>query len=1059
MDSLVLSRRDEHGQGTAPRHYAPGDLIGGRYVVVGTLAESAESAVFACCVEASDQQVAVHALSRPTPERLRHLKAQFRELQANEHADLPRAFALHVAEGEAFVVMDWREDLDYGRVLSSSSLQHQAGPEAALRAPREGREIGGLRLPLVGRRDVLERLQAISRRACSERGRVVVLWGASGMGKTRLLEEFAQHWQERGDWVLAGRCYAREFVPFASLDGVADALRSRLSALPKAQLFGLQQEEFNVLARAFPALEGLVGGALQRSRAESERNVAKVGQALRGVLERLVRDRPIALVVDDAHWGDEDGMRVLARLWKSPPPPGLLLLVALRREGEVAEQLAGEVGAIPWAESVTLEPLSELACVELAQKAGLALDPRESRLLVELGGGNPNWVIQLARAGVRAEQPRSVEEAVRLRLAALTPGGRSLLQLLAAAGGPIPEAIARRALGGAFDFTTEADLLKRHGLVVAHRTSRGDTALDLDHDSTRGALLEGLSVEQAQELSGRLALAVENERRASTSPIAEYHLGAGQPARAVDSALVAAARAREQLAFGRAARLYDIALRHGCEEPLERARVLRHYGESLVAAGRGLPGAESLLEAARVHPEPSEQIKLRALAVESLFRCAEHERALQELPHLLEALGLSQQPWPPRLLAALLVLRTRLWLHRRRAVRAPKPVSADAHLRLELLWSLGVGLSLYDPLLAFTLQARHAVLAEQQGSPEHRSLSRATEAFILAWEGGEEKRRRGRRLMGAAEELARESDNPRVRAHLYVMSAGIAITEERQHEVLDWTAEGLTYCNSFCPQARWEMAQLASLRAASLLHAGRLPEMVSWVATTLDEADETDDRLARLLLRGGYGALGWLAAGLGTRLEQELASAELTPLRGYYRFQHLWAQAAVALAAGRAEEASRVAESAYRTCKADFLFRLRSVRIDAHDLRARCALTLAARRGDASHLKVAAHSASLLAREAGDWPAGLAAAHRGLMSLLEGHPEEACERLLEARNCLDRAGMRFQAHAVHARFAQLVGRPLDPPEDWRLWLDLGGAERLPALLDAVMAPLPAKLLG
>lgn len=1059
MDSLLLSKRDDHGQAGAPRRYAPGDLIGGNYVVVGMLAESAESAVFACCVDASGQQVAVHALRRPTPDRLRHLKVQFRQLQACERADLPRAHALHVADDEAFIVMDLKEELDYGRVLGpgGSSLWGELAEPSPGPMPR--RDSTSSRLPLVGRQDVLGQLQAAASRACDDRGAVVVLWGASGMGKTRLLGELVHQWQSRGDWVLAGRCYAREFVPFAALDGVIDALRSRLSELPKAQLFGLQQEEFGVLARAFPALDGLVGVPVQRGRAESERNVARVGQALRGVLERLVRDRPIAVVVDDAHWGDEDGMRVLARLWKTPPPRGLLMIVALRAEGEVAEQLAREVGSIRWAESFTLHPLAEAACVELARNAGLELDPRDSGVLEQLGGGNPNWIIQLARAGSAAERPRSLSEAVGLRLLGVTPGGRALLQLLAAARGPVPEVIARRAMGAAFDFFTEADLLKRQGLVVAHRTSRGDAALEFDHDSTRSALLESLLAEREQELSGRLAQAVENERRASTSPIAEYHLGAGQPERAADSALVAAARAREQLAFARAARLYAIALRYGCKEPLERALVLRHYGEALVAAGRGLQGAESLLDAAQVHPNPAERIKLRALAVESLFRCAEHERALEELPLLLEALDLPKQPWPPRLVASLLLLRARLWMLRRRPPRGSEGLASSSHLHLEVLWSLGVGLSLYDPLLAFTLQARHAVLAEQRGNSDHRSLSRATEAFILAWEGGEEKRRRGRRLMGAAEELARDSENPRVRAHLYVMGAGIAITEERQQEVLTLTAEGLDYCNSFCPQARWEMAQLASLRAASLFHAGHLPEMVSWVTAALDEADETDDRLARLLLRGGYGALGWLAAGLGQRLEQELEAAESTPLRGYYRFQQLWARAAVALAAARPEEALQFAESAYRTCKADFLFRLRSVRIDAHDLRARCALTLAARRGDASHLELAAQSASMLAREIGDWPAGLAAAHRGLLSLLEGRPEEAIERLLEARNCLDRAGMRFHAHAVHTRFAQLVGKSLDPPDDWRLWLDLGGAERLPALLDAVLPPLSSKLLA
>lgn len=1061
MESSVQSIR-ESCEGAAARavrrvQYAPGDLIGSKYVVVSRLAESTDAAVFVCCIAETGQQVAVHALLQPTTEGLRRLKAQFRALLPSAGSDLPRALALHVSDQEAFIVMELRERFDYGRVLAfvgrSGGERWASGVRPTPPSPSDVDP--GLRL--IGRGDVLAQLRAVSQRACQKEGSVAVLWGASGMGKTRLIHEIAREWAARGDWVLEGRCYPREFMPFASLDGAIDALRNQLTRLPRAQLFPLQQDDLSVLARAFPALDGLVGTPYHRARAEGERTVARVGEALRVMLERLVRDRPIALLVDDAHWGDEDGLRVLSRLWRAPLPRGLLVLVALRREGQVALELEQSVAPASWVENVTLPPLTRSACAELAREAGMLLEDDDAEMLETLGGGNPNWIIHLARASSE-QRPRTVSEAVRKRLSEVGSGERELLEILAAARGPVPEAIARRATASSIDFAEVVDALKQRGLVTFHRTSRGDTALDVDHDSTRTELLNGMDPTHEQSLLGRLAQAVESERRASSSPIAEYHLGAGEPARAVDSALVAAARAREQLAFARAARLYDIALRHGCEEPTERARVLRHHGESLVAAGHGLAGAERILEAAQTHPEAPERMKLRALGIECLLRSAEHERALEELPPLLGAIGLSEQPWQPKLVFDLVAFRTRLWWLRRKSRRPASETPEDVQLRMDILWSLGVGLSLYDPLHAFTLQARHAVLAERYASSEHLSLSRATEAFILAWEGGAEKRRRGRRLMGAAEELARESDNARVRAHLFVMSAGISSVEERHADVLELTEQGLTFCNDFCPQARWEIAQLAALRATALLHSGRLPEMVDWVTGSLQEAESQEDRLARLLLRGGVCSLAWLASGQEERLEQELEAAETTPLRGYYRFQDLWSRAAVALAQGRVEAACRISEEAYRTYRSDFLFRLRSVRIDLLDLRARCALTLAARRGDGSLLKHAASCASALAREEGDWPAGLAATHRALLALHGGRLEEACDGLLEAHNCLTRSGMQFHAHAVQTRYAALVGRSLDPPDDWRTWLEVGGAEQLPRLIDAVVAPLSSKAL-
>lgn len=1033
--------------------YAPGDLIGGSYVVVARLAGTADDAVFSCCEEKTGEQVAIRAVLHPTPERLQRLKSEFRELQEATQARVPRGHSLHVLEREAFIVMELREGLDYGQVIRSANpVRESMSPNAGAVEATEGAP-----LPLVGRGAELDALRRASRRACSEVGRVLVLWGASGMGKTRLLTELGAEWRERGDWVLQGRCYPSEFVPFASLDGVVDALRTQLLRLSPVERNLLARDEFHVLAQAFPVLEGLVGQGA-RIRRDSGRNVGRLGAALRSLFTRLVRDRPIAVLVDDAHWGDADGWRVLSRLWQEPLPRGLLLVLALRDEGVIAADVRREMASVAGAEQVVLGPLGEASCIELARRAGMPLEGEAPPRLLGLGGGNPNWVIHLARAARSIEHPRTLEEAVVLRLADVTESGRFVLNLLAVAGGPLPEAIVRRALDADADYHREVSALRAVGLIVTHRTSRGDAALDFDHDSTRARVLDLLEPNHRAPLLARLARAVENERRASSSPIAEYHLGAGDPARAVDSALSAAAKASEHLAFARAARLYEIALRHGCADPAERCLVLRRLGEAMVAAGHGLRGAERIIEGAALAPDPREGMKLRALGVESLFRCAEHARALEHLDPLLRAMGLTQRRLQPLALATLVGLRGRLWLQRRSGAPARGELSADAQLRMDVLWSLGVGLSLYDPLNAFILQVRHALLAEQQGSSEHIALARATESFILAWEGGEQNRRRSRRAMAAAEDLARSTTDPRVRAHLFVMSVGIAFTEERAQEVIELSSAGLSYCDQFCPQARWEIAQLASLRAAALLHAGRLPEMTEWVTSALADTEQGEDRLARLLLRGGVCALAWLAAGRAERLEEELEVAEQTPLRGYYRFQHLWARAAVALASQQTERACGLAEEAYVTCRSDFLFRLRSVRIDMHDLQARCALTLAARSGSDALLDRAVESIRKLEKESGDWPAGLAAANRALLALRRGRLGLAREKMAEARTCFERGGMRFHAHAARVRLAELTGEAVEPPDPWRLWLEEGGCERLPGLIDAVMAPLALRTL-
>ena len=108
---------------------------------------------------------------------------------------------------------------------------------------------------LVGRHRHRQALDAALTAMCAGRTVALYLHGASGAGKTALLQSFLDEHVERGDIVvLAGRCYERESVPFKALDSLIDALGRHLRRLPEAELAAILPREMASLARVFPGL-------------------------------------------------------------------------------------------------------------------------------------------------------------------------------------------------------------------------------------------------------------------------------------------------------------------------------------------------------------------------------------------------------------------------------------------------------------------------------------------------------------------------------------------------------------------------------------------------------------------------------------------------------------------------------------------------------------------------------------------------------------------------------------------------------------------------------------
>jgi DNA-binding CsgD family transcriptional regulator/tetratricopeptide (TPR) repeat protein len=384
------------------------------------------------------------------------------------------------------------------------------------------------RIELLERSELRDALGHALAEAAAGRGRMVLLGGEAGVGKSALLREFC----------------ARDLLPARVLWGACERLftpRALGPFLDIAQDAGVE-----------------LTGFAPHSRIPHE--------FIGALVTELQREFPTVLVVEDVHWADEGTLDVVKLLGRRIGALPVLALVSFRDDeltpAGPLQIVLGELAGSRAAERRHIAPLSLDAVRSMAEPSGA-----DAETLFERTGGNPFFVTE-ALAAADVEVPETVRDAVLARTAQLEPAPRRLLEAAAVVPSRI-ELWLLEAVGGA-DFV-HLDACLGSGMLV-----HDERTVSFRHELARLTVEEAIAPHRRVQLHRDVLRALSSHELGPIDParLSHHADAAGDVEAVLRHAPEAGERAAGLCVHREAAEQFGRALRHGAAlEPARRAEL------------------------------------------------------------------------------------------------------------------------------------------------------------------------------------------------------------------------------------------------------------------------------------------------------------------------------------------------------------------------------------------------------------------------------------------------------------------------------------------------------
>jgi class 3 adenylate cyclase/DNA-binding winged helix-turn-helix (wHTH) protein len=782
--------------------------------------------------------------------------------------------------------------------------------------PDAGGRVSRLDSPLVGRDRPLGTLTTVFAAASTDRAcHLVTVLGAAGVGKSRLVREFAGQLGDEAS-VLSGRCLpygegitywplaevVREMTP-AGAEVSAPAIAAQLAGEPKADQI------------AAGVAEAVGVGAPEGGTSE------EIFWAARRLFEAVARRRPLVVVFDDLQWGEPtflDLIEHVAELSRGAP----IMLLCLARP-ELLDARPGWGGGKLNATSILLEPLGEDDTRELIGNllSRATLPPQTAARIADATEGNPlfaeellamliddgllrrddgHWTVADELADLPV--PPTIHALLAARIEALPDHERALLAHASVEGTVFHRGALDALMPGAVAAAIERDLsaLVRRDLISPEQSGFVvDEAFRFRHILIRDAAYRSLPKERRAALHQRFAGWAEQaagSRLAAFEEILGYHLEQAyllvvQLGTVDADAEALAERAAKHLeaagrrALGRsdytgAVSLLERAATLIPDDHARRATLLPDLGAALIEAGRLTDADRVLGEAARAAAAAGDECAgARVLVHEQFLRLergessgtAEAAAVIERVVPVFERggdyVGLCEQ------------LRLRAWLYwieaqADAAARAWEQAAAYAHRagaeheRTEILRWVAVSLVLGPTPVADGIRRCEGIRREVSGNPAAAADVLQALAALHAMEG---------RFDHARELLA---DSSAVFEDLGLTLTTVAGHDRALVELLAGDPVAAEQCLRVGYSTLEQMGEtnLLSTSAAYLaqaLLAQQRDEEAEHFAELSDEMATADDLLTQIVWRG---VRARTLAGRGRFEEAELVAREAVAL-------------------------------------------------------------------------------------------------------------------------------------------------------------------------------------
>ncbi|MYX25294.1 AAA family ATPase [Streptomyces sp. SID8381] len=493
----------------------------------------------------------------------------------------------------------------------------------------------------VGRQSELGTLNDALARAAAGEPQALLLGGEAGVGKTRLIEEFAAAATRRGAVVALGGCVeiGADGLPFAPFSTALRALRRALPGEFAAAATGQEEE----LARLLPELGGDQAAARGAGRHDEE-GMARLFELTARLLERIAADHTVVLALEDLHWADASTRHLLAYLLRTLRT-GRLLVLASYRSDDIHRRhpLRPLLAELDRLRTIHRIELARFTRQEVARQiAGILAaepDPAQIDQIFERSDGNAFFVEELAccTGPDCPDLSDSLRDLLLVRVEALPETAQRVVRIAAEGGSTVEYRLLAAVSRLAEDDLIEALRAAVNANVLIPAPS-GD-GYRFRHSLVREAVSDDLLPGERSRLDRRYAEALEADPTLvpadqRVTRLASYWYHAHDPAKALPAVLDASVAARSRHAYSEQLRLLERAMELWDAAPEEvggRLHAADYVEAYLCCGGDGAP-------------VPLRYPDLLAEATVAGRLCGERERAMKLAKRALRLLDEEDDP-------------------------------------------------------------------------------------------------------------------------------------------------------------------------------------------------------------------------------------------------------------------------------------------------------------------------------------------------------------------------------------------------------------------------------